>query len=298
MLMKKNPTKALCLVIWGVFIHIPSEAQERLSQHEDKIKDTLSYLNENFISRKSDFIHQPFSNLLNKLQLPVTRYFSDFQSGGNINYSGTLVISFNHHSYLKGKFNKNENYIEFYVNWETPAAADSAGRLVKKNKGRWTEDERDYYGKLIVKDFNIYAGMESSRLQSPTLDEVWLMASQFNMYKTYQLNYFRSDSLNYALRLYNNNLLDAFLARFHHSSPALLNDYQHALAVFKAKSFNAVKAFKQKLIGYVHKGRIRDPQAQALGYIFNKYNTGIFLMKMEADKKKYISVFDNRPLSL
>ncbi|QLC64769.1 hypothetical protein LPB248_00270 [Flavobacterium sp. LPB0248] len=120
--------------------------------------DTLKYLQTNFLSDKEFYMGKELNVLLEDLELDIKDY-SNGLSAKNINLSPDLSLNFYDAKAKNKKIKNKENPLILFVEWETPISASKVTALLKKNQGRWTADEKNYYGQFKIKEI----GMVSSK---------------------------------------------------------------------------------------------------------------------------------------
>ncbi|GAA5096026.1 hypothetical protein GCM10023210_29390 [Chryseobacterium ginsengisoli] len=108
-----------------------------------QVSDTLAYV-KNFETNKANYIGQPFSKLLNEMNLLQPKSLCTNQP----RYS---LIKF---SNAADEFNIGT--VNMIITWETPLPATETEYYENKNHFYFTNDERSYYGNKIIKNISIY----------------------------------------------------------------------------------------------------------------------------------------------
>lgn len=116
--------------------------------------DTLRYLQTNFLLTNKDFYKgKPLSILLNDLEIDVKAYSGS--SGRDLNFSNSLILSFYNRKQEKIKIKEKKDPLVLIIVWEVELPQQKIVELLRKNDGRWTEEEKRYYGQHIVKDIKM-----------------------------------------------------------------------------------------------------------------------------------------------
>ncbi|MFH6991781.1 hypothetical protein [Flavobacterium sp. FlaQc-48] len=112
--------------------------------------DTLAYVRTSIIDRKSEYIGKELKFLLNDLELPINNYLIGSSHIRGI--SPDIGLQFYPKNVVNLKIENRTDPVILNIIWETPVPKDVVLPMVIKNKGIWTNDEKEYYGKQIVKD--------------------------------------------------------------------------------------------------------------------------------------------------
>jgi len=116
--------------------------------------DTLKYLQTNFLSTNKDFYKgKPLSILLNDLEIDVKAYSGS--SGRDLNYSKSLSLNFYSRQQKKDKIKEKKNPLVLIIDWEAELTQQKIIELLRKNDGRWTEEEKKYYGQHNIQDIEM-----------------------------------------------------------------------------------------------------------------------------------------------
>lgn len=115
--------------------------------------DTLKYLQRNFLENQDFYRNKPLNVLLNDLDLDIKAYSNSY--GRNLNLSDGLSLSFYSRSEERIKISNRKNPLVLVIQWETPLPQENIVKLLRKNKGQWTEEEKEYYGQHILKEIGM-----------------------------------------------------------------------------------------------------------------------------------------------
>lgn len=115
--------------------------------------DTLKYLQINFLENQYFYRNKPLNVLLNDLELDIKAYSNSY--GSNLYLSDGLSLNFYSRSEKKIKISNIKNPLVLVVQWETPLPQENIVKLLRKNKGQWTEEEKEYYGQHILKEIGM-----------------------------------------------------------------------------------------------------------------------------------------------
>ncbi|KAF2517203.1 hypothetical protein [Flavobacterium foetidum] len=162
--------KKIFFIVLIVLVSCKSK-QEILSAQQEKTKsskynnpnyeplhkfegDTLKYLQTNFLLTNKDFYKgKPLSVLLNDLEIDVKAYSGS--SGWNINFNKSISLNFYSKLQKKNKIKEKKNPLVLIIYWEVEIPQQKVVELLRKNDGRWTEEEKEYYGQHIIKDIEM-----------------------------------------------------------------------------------------------------------------------------------------------
>ena len=113
--------------------------------------DSLQYLQTNFLLENRDFYKgKPLAILLNDLELDVQNYYGFFGKSSKF-YAG---ISLNFYNDSKKEFiiRNRKAALALIVNFEVTIPEEKVIALGRKNNGKWTIEEKTFYGEQLVKD--------------------------------------------------------------------------------------------------------------------------------------------------
>lgn len=116
--------------------------------------DTLKYLQINFLSHKKFYIGKPLNVLLNDLEIDVKKY-ANGSGAKNINLSPYISLGFYSRNQERKKIEEKQDPLVLNIEWEVPLPDEKNVELLRKNKGQWTEEEKNYYGQNIVKEIEM-----------------------------------------------------------------------------------------------------------------------------------------------
>ena len=116
------------------------------------VTDTLAYL-QTIVASKANYIGQPFSVLMNSLQMPI-KSFIPFASV-HFEKNKETSTSFSFHARQTG-----DDYYSAYpllrVSWVTPLNAEQSKILWKSNNcGLWSQAAIEFYSTGIISDIQI-----------------------------------------------------------------------------------------------------------------------------------------------
>jgi hypothetical protein len=114
-------------------------------------QDTIKYLQDNIISHKEKFQHKELNVMLKELHLDVKSYLAI--RGSKPGGPSKGIILFFEDSKVKSK--KLHNLIpvpSLNIYFENEIPWDEAWKFRFKSKGTWLEGEKEFYGKMLVKD--------------------------------------------------------------------------------------------------------------------------------------------------
>lgn len=116
--------------------------------------DTLKYLQTNFLTNQDFYIGKPLNILLDDLELQIN-YYLTVTSGINKKKSPSLGMSPYNKSQIEKKLSNDNSFLLINIEWETSLPIEKVDELLIKNKGKWTIEEKNYYGRQIIKEINI-----------------------------------------------------------------------------------------------------------------------------------------------
>lgn len=113
--------------------------------------DTLKYLRDNIISHKDRFIHKPLNVMLNELHLNVKYYefMHSLKPGGP--HRGILLY-FEDSNAIRKKNSRLTITPSLGIYFDDEISRDSSDKIHYDSEGKWLEAEKDFYGKMMVKD--------------------------------------------------------------------------------------------------------------------------------------------------
>lgn len=112
--------------------------------------DTLNYLKQ-FEASKVNYIGQPFSKLLNDMQIlhPKTVWTI-------ISHKKKDLIRNTTFNFCEMDDTFNDDTVNLTIEWQTPLPSSETEYYENKNGFYFTNDEKNYYGSKIVKDIHVY----------------------------------------------------------------------------------------------------------------------------------------------
>ena len=134
---------------FGSYKNINSETYRSFKKFDN---DTLGYLKSNFYDHKEFYKEKELGVLLNKIELPIKSYTPIF----NINdVTGIYISLFYDLKEKRYKLSNKEKTHNLIVEFRKPIPVNEISNMLLKNKGNWTKDEAEFFGKQIVKDIDL-----------------------------------------------------------------------------------------------------------------------------------------------
>jgi len=115
--------------------------------------DTLKYLQTNFLNNKDFYKGKLLSLLLHDLEIEIKAYSG--ASGRDLNFSNSVSLNFYSRQQKKNKIREKSNPLVLIIDWEVELPQQKIVELLRKNDGRWTDEEKKYYGQHIIKDIEM-----------------------------------------------------------------------------------------------------------------------------------------------
>ncbi len=129
---------------------ITESKYRKLNTFKGATNDTLAYMRTSIIDRKSEYIGKELKFLLNDLELPINNYLIGSSHLRGI--SPDIGLQFYPKNVVNLKIEKRIDPVILNIVWETPLPKDVVLPILLKNKGIWTNEAQEYYGKQIIKD--------------------------------------------------------------------------------------------------------------------------------------------------
>ncbi|SHM20393.1 hypothetical protein [Mucilaginibacter sp. OK098] len=120
-------------------------------------QDTAKYLKETILPHKEKFVHQQLNVLLTELNLNVKSYSYIHNSKPGQPLRG-IVLFFDDDKISSEKLHRHINVPTITVYFDKEIPRNEAWTLQYKGQGAWLQGEKDYYGKLTVKDLVVSSG--------------------------------------------------------------------------------------------------------------------------------------------
>lgn len=116
-------------------------------------KDTISYVKENFVLNKKNYIGKEINELLKDLEIPIITY----KLGPDPNMKDYFYISlqFFNDKVVNGKISNKIDPLIMPIVLEQPIEITVPLGLFRKNQQKWTSEETVYWGKQKIKDIGI-----------------------------------------------------------------------------------------------------------------------------------------------
>jgi hypothetical protein len=115
--------------------------------------DTLKYLQTNFLEHSDFYVGKPLSSLFDDLEIDIKAYSNSY--GSNLYLSNGLMLSFYNRKQEKLKIKNKKNPLVLTFGWEVSLPQEKVVELLRKNDGRWTEEEKKYYGQNTIKEIGM-----------------------------------------------------------------------------------------------------------------------------------------------
>ena len=126
---------------------------QKLNTFKGTTNDTLAYMRTSIIDRKSEYIGKELNVLLNDLELPIKRYL--IGTSRKVGISHGITFEFYPNNVVNLKINSKIDPVILNIYWETPLSTDIIFPMKIKNQNIWTNEEKEYYGKQIIKDIGL-----------------------------------------------------------------------------------------------------------------------------------------------
>jgi hypothetical protein len=112
--------------------------------------DTIKYLRDSIITRKEEFHHKELNVILRKLHLTVRSYsYHTSKPGGPIKY---ITLFFDDSNTTSSKLQNRIKIPFLVIDFENEITGGKPLGLYSKSFGAWLDGEKDFYGKMLVKD--------------------------------------------------------------------------------------------------------------------------------------------------
>ncbi len=125
----------------------------KASAQTQGVPDTLAYL-QTIIANKAQYIGQPFSTLLNNLQIQIKHFWPN----ANLSYDKTKETATQFAYYFP--LSQEEIYLTYpclEIYWQTPLNITQSNiiRATNNNRGQWNSEAALFYANGIIKDIQI-----------------------------------------------------------------------------------------------------------------------------------------------
>ncbi|HEX6431346.1 MAG TPA: hypothetical protein VF008_26830 [Niastella sp.] len=127
---------------------VPTTAGKEYVALEQFNKDTLKYVQSNFIARKDYYVGKEFGVLLNDLQVPIQKYVTGSSHLEGI--SPFITVKFYTNLEIYAKETQRINPVIMNIEWKTPVPYDQANELSRKYHMNWSEEVKNYYSKQVI----------------------------------------------------------------------------------------------------------------------------------------------------
>ena len=133
--------KILITIFCVFFISNKNKAQQ--------ITDTLNYVKQ-FEINKSNYIGQPFSQLLNNMTSLQPKTVNSL-----VGIWGQNSISFSCFNFTEKDKQYDKETVYMIITWQTPLSSSDTKSLTVQNGFLFTNDEKNYYGSKVIKDIEV-----------------------------------------------------------------------------------------------------------------------------------------------
>lgn len=133
--------KILITIFCVFFISNKNKAQQ--------ITDTLNYVKQ-FEINKSNYIGQPFSQLLNNMTNLQPKTVNSL-----VGIWGQNSISFSCFNFTEKDKQYEKETVYMIITWQTPLSTSDTKPLTVQNGFLFTNDEKNFYGSKIIKDIEV-----------------------------------------------------------------------------------------------------------------------------------------------
>lgn len=117
--------------------------------------DTLRYIQSTIGDHKAKYLHQPLDSLLSNLQVSIRSFEIDVMHLGNDgSLSGIQLSLYDHHTTETAAIDHKKS-IQIAITFEHDLNMTTVDPLYNLNNGNWIKEDREYFGKQKIKDFQI-----------------------------------------------------------------------------------------------------------------------------------------------
>jgi hypothetical protein len=113
--------------------------------------DTLGYVQHNFLDNKQMYAGKDLNTLLKDVEIPVKSFIPVLNELDNKSCSA-IHLFFHSVAQDRAMMSSPQKPVDLIIIWSAPLLFDSVYFMWKKNDGEWTDVNRKYFGKHIVKD--------------------------------------------------------------------------------------------------------------------------------------------------
>ena len=114
--------------------------------------DTLQYVKFNFYERKNLYIGKELNVLLSDFEMPVKSYTSHFLYN---DLTGMSISVFESNIERMKNISTHKKSHNIIIVFEKSIPFENVSTMLRKNEGNWTKDEKEFFGKQIVKDIDL-----------------------------------------------------------------------------------------------------------------------------------------------
>lgn len=133
-----------------VFAQSSDQRRIDVSQAQLLKKDTSEYIEKNIIGNKQKYISKPLDSLLTDLPAPILSYIPSVDFNNKNNVPG-IILSFFDSNTTNNQIVNNKR-MTVVVTFNQPVSRKDVEDLYSKDNGNWSDDDKTYFDKKIVKD--------------------------------------------------------------------------------------------------------------------------------------------------
>ncbi len=122
-----------------------------LSKYE---RDTVKYVNENFLNNRKFYIDKEMSYFLDNLEIPIYKFTSSIGYPPNSVYSHISIKFYNDVTIANKIKNKNEPIV-MVISFNPPLQPNVIEPIMREAKGQWTKEVQQFFEKQKVKNIEI-----------------------------------------------------------------------------------------------------------------------------------------------
>ncbi|HTN22197.1 MAG TPA: hypothetical protein VL125_17095 [Pelobium sp.] len=115
--------------------------------------DTISYIKDNFIKHKSNYIGKEIKNLLNDLELPIKIYYLGIDP--NVEQYYYITFQFYNDSEVDDKVRNKVDPLILNIFLENPVKTTIPLSIYKKANKNWTKDASEFWETQKIKDIEM-----------------------------------------------------------------------------------------------------------------------------------------------
>ncbi|WP_316847126.1 hypothetical protein [Pedobacter psychrodurus] len=118
--------------------------------------DTLNYLVENFVDRKSYYKNKPLGVLLKDIEIPIVHYTTDFSYPPNEKYINGITLMFERNAVVYNKFQTKKKVANLIVvNLKGSLTNEEVRSFLMRYKRTWSKQAALFFDEQLVEDIAI-----------------------------------------------------------------------------------------------------------------------------------------------